>query len=198
MGLLDQALGSVLGGRGGGPFGGRGGRSPLVNILLMALAAKALQHYMAQHKAQADSGVDPDPAQPGGGIGGMLGGLLGGLSGGAGGLGGLLGGLAGAGGLGSLLSQFDKHGLSDTAQSWVAHGPNTPIAPQELERALGPDTVQQLAQETGLPPQALIADLSSALPDAIDHLTPDGRLPDEQELQQLAARYEGDLRASAK
>jgi uncharacterized protein YidB (DUF937 family) len=183
MGLLDQALGSVLGGRSAGMSGSGGGRSPIVNVVLMALAAKALQHYLAQRRAQSSPAGQVQTGSSGG-----LGDLIGGL-------GGLLGGLAGAGGLGSFLSQFNTHGLGDTARSWVDMGQNQPIAPDELKRVLGPEAVQQLSSETGMEPQALLSDLSKALPEAIDHLTPNGQLPSEAELQQVAAGLETGLGA---
>lgn len=177
MGLLDQVLGGVMG---GGMAGGgrRGGRSPVVNALLIALAAKAAQHYMATRKQLPQSGgAAAGQPQPGGAAGG---GLLGGL------LGGLTGGLTG-GGLGDLLEQFNRTGHGATAKSWVDPGQNQPIAPGELEAALGAENIDELAKETGMPRQALLSELAETLPDAVDELTPEGRLPTDEELGRYAA-----------
>jgi uncharacterized protein YidB (DUF937 family) len=115
-----------------------------------------------------------------------LGGLLGGLggAGGAGGLGGLLSGLGGAGaggllngGLSDLLQQFRQNGHGDVAESWVQPGPNQPVAPHQLEKAIGPDVLDTLAQQTGLSRDDILSRLSRELPDAVDKYTPDGRLP---------------------
>lgn len=185
MGLLDIALGGVLGGATGGRRMGSG-RSPVVNALLLALAAKALQHYMSQRRGGA--------ASPTGGLNnGMNNGVNGGLGGilsGTGGLGGILGSLGGAGALGGLLEQLNGRGLGRQAQSWVSPGPNEAIEPQQLADAIDDDDLEQLAQETGLPKQELLREVSSFLPDAIDQLTPDGRLPTDDELTRLASHYE--------
>src|SRR3954469_19151860 len=81
------------------------------------------------------------------------------------------------GGAGELIDRFKQSGQAETAESWVAHGPNRPVAPAELERAIGPDTLDTLSQQTGLSRQELLARLSRELPNAVDRYTPDGRLP---------------------
>lgn len=106
----------------------------------------------------------------GGGLGSMLGGVL--------------GGGALSGGLKDLLDRFRQSGQEDKAQSWVAAGPNTPIAPNELEQALGQDRVQWLVEQTGMSKEQLLAGLSTTLPEAIDKLTPNGRVPTEGEIAQ--------------
>ena len=103
-----------------------------------------------------------------------------------GGLGGLLaGGAAGSilsGGLGDLLNQFQQKGHGDAANSWVSNGPNKQIAPGDLANALGADQIEQLSSQSGLSRDELLKGLSQYLPDVINHLTPDGRLPNEKEL----------------
>jgi uncharacterized protein YidB (DUF937 family) len=44
-------------------------------------------------------------------------------------------------------------------------------------QALGADTISQLAANVGIRHSELLAKLSSALPSAIDHLIPGGKLP---------------------
>jgi uncharacterized protein YidB (DUF937 family) len=146
---------------------------------------------------------------PGGGIGDILGGLLGGRPSSApassvpagakpggslsdlipGGLGGLLGGAAAgsvlSGGLGNLIKELQEGGHGRVAQSWVGSGPNQDIAPQHLADALGSDTLDALSQQTGLGREHLLAGLSQHLPDLIDQLTPNGRLPSEEEAHRM-------------
>ena len=120
--------------------------------------------------------VKPDqPPNPHNGLGGLFGGLLGG-----GAAGGIL-----SGGLGDLLKQFQQNGHGDKAQSWIASGPNKSVSPSELERALGPEKITWLMDQTGLSREELLAGLSRELPKAVDQLTPDGRLPTEQEAARL-------------
>jgi uncharacterized protein YidB (DUF937 family) len=149
--------------------------------------------------------MDADAGAPGGGLGDILGGLLGGgrgggfgnaLGGGAGGGGGLgdllKGGLGGAlaggaagsilsGGLGSLLEQFQQNGHGQAAQSWVGKGPNQDISESDLAKSIGIDDIDAVASHTGLSRDELLAGLRRELPQAVDQLTPQGRLPTQDE-----------------
>ena len=68
-------------------------------------------------------------------------------------------------------------GLGETVKSWVGTGSNLPISPDQVQRVLGPDLLQQLAAKSGLSVQDLAQRLSQVLPQAVDHLTPDGAIP---------------------
>lgn len=59
------------------------------------------------------------------------------------------------------------------------------MAPSELERVLGEEKIAWLTQQTGLSREELLAGLSRELPHAVDKLTPDGRIPTEQEATRL-------------
>jgi uncharacterized protein YidB (DUF937 family) len=153
--------------------------SPITMAILGLLAYKAVKHL----GGGSQPGAAPAPGgtiSAGGGGMGDLGGLL------KGGLGNLLaGGAAGSvlsGGLGDLLKQFQQSGQGDTANSWVSNAPNKPISQGDLASALGADRINSLASQTGLSRDELLAGISQHLPDAINHLTPDGRLPTEDEL----------------
>jgi uncharacterized protein YidB (DUF937 family) len=178
-------LGNFLG-------GGRGGMSPITIALMGVLAYRTfkgkgrLANMLGRKPDDAGpSGANPyggnagapDPRSAGGGQSGGIGGLLGGLlSGGA--AGGLL-----SGGLNDLIKQFQQSGQGDKAQSWIAKGPNEPVSPSELERALGEERISWLMQETGLSRAELLNGLSHELPQAVDQLTPDGRVPESQEMK---------------
>lgn len=97
----------------------------------------------------------------------------------------LAGGAAGgilSGGLGDLLKQFQQSGHGDVAKSWVDNGPNKAVSSDDLAKALGGDQISTLMEHTGLSRQDLLAGLSQQLPEVVNQLTPDGRLPTEQEL----------------
>jgi uncharacterized protein YidB (DUF937 family) len=106
-----------------------------------------------------------------------------------GGLGGLLGGLGGggllSGGIGELIERFKRNGQGQAADSWVGTGPNQPLAPDQLEKAIGPDVLDSLSQHTGLSRDELLSRLTRELPDAVDNFTPQGRLPSEAEAARL-------------
>ena len=99
-----------------------------------------------------------------------------GLSGGA-----LLGGLT------DLLNRFRQNNPNSAAESWVSSGPNQPISSAELERSLGGERIEWLMAQTGMTKDQLLAGLAASLPDAIDKLTPDGRVPTEEEFERLNA-----------
>jgi uncharacterized protein YidB (DUF937 family) len=81
------------------------------------------------------------------------------------------------GGLGDLVEQFRTSGQGRKADSWVSTGQNEPIDDREMEQALGHDLLERLTQQTGLSREELLRRLSQTLPQTVDQLTPEGRLP---------------------
>jgi uncharacterized protein YidB (DUF937 family) len=89
------------------------------------------------------------------------------------------------GGLGGLLNQFQQSGLGDVVKSWIGPGQNQPISPNQLGTALGPQIIKILAQQTGMSEQEISTHLSQILPNVVDKLTPNGRMPTQAELANL-------------
>jgi uncharacterized protein YidB (DUF937 family) len=81
------------------------------------------------------------------------------------------------GGLGELVDHFTKNGEGKTAESWVGKGPNAPITDAQMEKTLGADLIDSLVKQTGLSREELLSRLSKTLPEAVDKLTPDGKIP---------------------
>jgi uncharacterized protein YidB (DUF937 family) len=115
--------------------------------------------------------------------GGMLAKILGGPM-----LGIVLGMVASSRGLGGLLDKFKGAGLADKADSWVGTGPNTPLNPDELERALGPQELQQIAEQSGMGADEVREKLAAGLPEVVDHLTPKGSVPNDNALASMIAK----------
>ena len=103
---------------------------------------------------------------------------------------GMLGGIVGAGmvsavsnildqhgGLQGVINQFEQKGLGATVQSWVGTGPNQAITSDQVYQVLGPDLLQQLSAKSGLSIQDLATKLATVLPQAVDTMTPDGKVP---------------------
>ena len=187
MGLLD-----VLNGMQQGPRGDRsaspstgGGMSPLTMAILGLLAYKAVKHLAGSSQQTTTAQTTTPPgggaaAQvPSGGLGDLLGGLLGGAA-----AGGTAGGVL-SGGLGDLMKQLQEGGLGDAANTWVSNGANKQVAPGDLGKALGADQINMLANQTGMSSDDLLQNLAKYLPDVINHLTPDGRLPTEHETSRM-------------
>jgi uncharacterized protein YidB (DUF937 family) len=90
----------------------------------------------------------------------------------------LMGGQQGASGLEALVEKLRNGGLADRVDSWISTGTNRPVAPQELEQALGGEReADRLASGTGMERPGLLALLSQTLPRLIDGMTPQGRMP---------------------
>ena len=103
---------------------------------------------------------------------------------------GVIGGLVGAGittavqgyiekqgGLPAVVAKFEQQGLGGVVQSWIGTGPNQPVSPEQLEKVLGSDLVQQLAGKIGMGAPELLQKLAQILPETVDKMTPKGVIP---------------------
>jgi uncharacterized protein YidB (DUF937 family) len=160
--------------------------SPLSMALLGLLAFKAIRGFTSGQPAGNPSGgpaPSPGAGSTGGGLGNLLQSGLGGLL--AGGAGGAAAGSVLSGGLSDLLKQFQQSGHGETANSWVGNGPNKTIAPNDLANALGADKINALMDQSGMSREELLSGLSQNLPEVVDQLTPNGRLPSAEEAARL-------------
>ncbi|KKB77130.1 hypothetical protein VW35_15495 [Devosia soli] len=147
-------------------------KSPSLVALLGLLAVAGFQHRDKIQDALKGLSNNSGGAGQSGGLGGMLGGL-GDLINGKPGSGNVL-----TGGLNDLLDSFRGNGQKETADSWTTVGvPTKGLTPQEVESAIGRDTLTELSQSTGLSYDELVKRLSTNIPDAVDRLTPEGRFP---------------------
>jgi uncharacterized protein YidB (DUF937 family) len=158
------------------------GRPSMIALLgLLAVAGYQNRAKIAEvlggMKGKSSAGSDENE-QKAGGAGGALG-NLGGLFGG-GGIGSVF-----SGGLRDLVERFKQNGQGEAADSWVKRGPNQHLPAEQLEQAIGPDVLDTLSQQTGLSRQELLSRLTRELPDAVDKLTPEGRLPTEDEAARI-------------
>jgi uncharacterized protein YidB (DUF937 family) len=79
----------------------------------------------------------------------------------------------------ALGKRFEGAGLEKVFASWVSQGKNLPISPDQVKGLLGEEHLQQLASEHNVSPEEMQTLLAQHLPDLVDHLTPDGKLPAE-------------------
>jgi uncharacterized protein YidB (DUF937 family) len=107
------------------------------------------------------------------------GGMLGGILGAAAGSGGLTGGLA------DLMNSFRNAGQAEVADSWVTPGvPTRGLTPEQVEQAVGTENLHELSIRTGLSRDELLQRLSTAIPENVDRLTPDGKFPTEDDARE--------------
>ena len=160
MGLLSQ----ILGGLAGSALGGRqsdGSRRGGMSPILMALLPVVLSMLSQRGRAAGPGagGADGD------------------------------GGPAGLGGLGGLLEQFTRKGDGSQADSWVGTGANEPLPPNAIDDIFGSDQLHQIAQHAGLGDDEARSGLSELLPDVVDHFTPDGQVPAQDQLASSVDDY---------
>ncbi len=84
---------------------------------------------------------------------------------------GLAQGMAG-GALPSLLAQLENAGLSERVQSWLGHGENLPVTPEELGTAFTAEQLNTWAHHAGTTPDAVLQAMSEHLPDAVARTVP--------------------------
>ncbi len=114
---------------------------------------------------------------------GLLNRILGQVTGGGGAQNELMNALVGllgnqqSGGLAGLVEQFSGKGLGDIVNSWVGTGANLPISAQQIQQGLGKDTIAKLASQAGISTDKVSSSLSKLLPQFVDKLTPEGKIP---------------------
>ena len=88
------------------------------------------------------------------------------------------------GGLQGLLGQFQQAGLAEHVESWLGSGANQGITADHVQQALSGDQLQAVAQQAGMDPAQASQGLASLLPEIVNHLSPNGSMPDAGQLQQ--------------
>lgn len=88
------------------------------------------------------------------------------------------------GGIQGLLGRFQECGMGEHVASWVGQGENLPIVGDQIRQAFGSEQLEALAQQAGIPAEHASSGLAALLPDLINHLTPNGQVPADGEIQQ--------------
>ena len=102
-------------------------------------------------------------------------------------------------GLNELIGKLTAGGAGPQVNSWIGHGANEPVQPGQLGSALGQEVLAELSQRTGLSQQELLNQLSTVLPQIINHMTPNGRMPMPADLEKddLSDSLTGQIRSMA-
>ena len=96
------------------------------------------------------------------------------------------------GGVGGLLNSFRQNGMGSHVDSWVNSEPGQGAQPQQLnqqqvEQGVPSSLLGSLSQRTGLPPQAVSMALATVLPMLMQHMTPNGQVPEQNQLGGLTS-----------
>ena len=78
------------------------------------------------------------------------------------------------GDLQGLVNRLQEGGLGAQVQSWLGDGQNLPITADLLKGVLADEHVQQLAQQFGIEPDAVLNLLAEHLPTAVDQARQQG------------------------
>jgi uncharacterized protein YidB (DUF937 family) len=95
------------------------------------------------------------------------------------------------GGLAGLVKLLGQSGLEKQAASWISTGKNLPVSADQIAGALGQDRIAGLAKQLGVGQQDVSGGLAKMLPQLIDQLTPDGKLPAQNDLADTLGKLAG-------
>ena len=87
-------------------------------------------------------------------------------------------GMLTGGGLNRLMGGMQSAGLEDKARSWISGDANKPISPDEVKQVVDPAHIDDIAQQAGVSHDEAAALIAKTLPEVVNHVTPDGSLPD--------------------
>jgi uncharacterized protein YidB (DUF937 family) len=82
-----------------------------------------------------------------------------------------------AGGVGGFFDRFRRAGLDDLLASWFGGKEGKVLTPAQLESALGPRPLDEIAASSGLTRAAVSSAAAYLLPRLLGWLTPKGKLP---------------------
>jgi uncharacterized protein YidB (DUF937 family) len=83
-----------------------------------------------------------------------------------------------SGGLNELIQKFTSNGLGNIVSSWTGTGENLPISPDQISKVLGSDIIINIAEKNGMDTNAITGQLTTLLPEVVNKLTPDGKIPE--------------------
>ena len=86
------------------------------------------------------------------------------------------------GGLAGFTEKFDQAGLGDTVSSWIKLGANTQISNEQLESAVGMNTLRTIGAQTGTGYDTTDSAAAFMIPRVVDALTPEGVVPADGDL----------------
>lgn len=87
-----------------------------------------------------------------------------------------------SGGFAAFIDRFRAAGLGDLADSWISSGANTPVSNEQLESALGEDTLRGISEKAGVDYATTVGASGYIVPHVVDDLTPDGEMPGDSDL----------------
>jgi len=88
------------------------------------------------------------------------------------------------GGLAGLVQNFKDKGLENAITSWIGTGQNQAVSGEQIQKVISNEKIQQIADKIGSSKTDVSNMLAGMLPQVIDKLTPEGKLPEGNLLEQ--------------
>jgi len=85
------------------------------------------------------------------------------------------------GGISAVINLFRQHGLRSQADSWVGTGENQSITGDDVEQVFGASRIREVASQAGVPEDQARSGIAQVLPELMNRLTPDGKVPENQD-----------------
>jgi uncharacterized protein YidB (DUF937 family) len=89
------------------------------------------------------------------------------------------------GGIAGLQKMFQDKGLGNIVSSWIGTGQNLPVSADQLQNVLHGGALENMASQSGMDMNQLTSMVSQLMPHAVDHMTPNGQIPDSNALAQM-------------
>lgn len=82
------------------------------------------------------------------------------------------------GGLSGISERFRSNGFGKAIDSWVGPGANLPVDGEDMNTVFGAPMMKDMAEHLGTNQEQATSALATLLPELVDKLTPDGRIPE--------------------
>jgi len=86
----------------------------------------------------------------------------------------------------TLIDRFNASGMWDKTSSWVGKGKNAELRAQEVEHVLGPNDLERISKEAGIPANEVCEELAELLPKIVDKFSPGGVMPTNATIKEAA------------
>lgn len=97
------------------------------------------------------------------------------------------------GGLSGLAQLFAQRGHGDTVNSWISRDQNREITTPQLQEVLGQERIREVASNAGVTETEAADGLARVLPQLVDKLTPEGKLPETNATNGMLSQLAGEF-----
>lgn len=82
------------------------------------------------------------------------------------------------GGLNGLLKSCQDKGMGDECSSWVGTGKNLPLSVDQITKIFSGGQLADIARQAGISEKQAAGELKDILPEIVDRVTPEGKVPE--------------------